>query len=233
MLAIPRIEVRAGVCVQPAGETGAGTALGDPFAVARTWAMHGFRRIHLTDGDAIAGTGSNSTLIDEIIRDGAIDVQVCDAASSSDRIEQVVAGGAIRVVVGPRGLEEPDWLSGAAELYPGLLIVATDVRERRVVTRGWVHSMPVDVLDLVGELNCLPLGGLLVSPGADVGRGFDLSLLEDIAEASEFPLIADGGISTMNDLRALEHRGVSAVLLGGALYSGELDARHVAMEFGE
>jgi phosphoribosylformimino-5-aminoimidazole carboxamide ribotide isomerase len=83
-------------------------------------------------------------------------------------------------------------------------------------------------------LNCLPLGGLLVSPGAgDAGRGFDLSLLEDIAEASEFPLIADGGISTMNDLRALEHRGVSAVLLGGALYSGELDARHVAMEFGE
>ncbi|HEY7393755.1 MAG TPA: HisA/HisF-related TIM barrel protein [Gemmatimonadaceae bacterium] len=234
MLAIPRIEVRGGVCVHPAGESGAGTALGDPLAVARTWAMHGFRRIHLTDGDAIAGTGSNSILIDEIIRDGAVDVQVCDAAQSSDRIEQVVTGGAIRVVVGPRGLEEPDWLSGAAELYPGLLIVATDVRERRVVTRGWVRSMPVDVLDLVGELNCLPLGGLLVSPGAgDAGRGFDLSLLEDIAEASEFPLIADGGISTMNDLRALEHRGVSAVLLGGALYSGELDARHVAMEFGE
>jgi phosphoribosylformimino-5-aminoimidazole carboxamide ribotide isomerase len=195
--------------------------------------MHGFRRIHVTDTDAIAGTGSNSVLVDDIIRDGAIEVQVSDAAESSDRIEQVVAAGAVRVVVGPRGLEEPDWLSGAAELYPGLLIVASDVRERRVVTRGWVRSMPIDVLDLISELNDLPLGGLLVSPGGDNGGGFDLSLLEDIADASEFPVMADGGVSTMNDLRALEHRGVSAVLIGGALYSGELDARHVAMEFGE
>jgi len=219
--------------VQPSGEEGAGSTLGDPLAIARTWGMQGFRRIHLVDADAIAGTGSNSALVDEIIRDGAIEVQVADAAESSDRIEQVIAAGAVRVVVGPRGLEEPDWLSGAAELYPGLLIVATDVRERRVVTRGWVRSLPVDVLDLVSELNGVPLGGLLVSPGADNGRGFDLSLLEDIAEASDFPVIADGGVSAMNDLRALEHRGVSAVLLGAALYSGELDARHVAMEFGE
>lgn len=234
MLAIPRVDVRGGLCVQSSGEPGAGTALGDPLAIARTLGMHGFRRIHLTDADAIAGTGSNSVLVDEIIRDGAIEVQVSDAAQSSDRIEQVVAAGAVRVVVGPRGLEEPDWLSGAAELYPGLLIVASDVRERRVVTRGWVRCMPIDVLDLVSELNGLPLGGLLVSPGGnDNGRGFDLSLLEDIADASEFPVMADGGVSTMNDLRALEHRGVSAVLIGGALYSGELDARRVAMEFGE
>ena len=234
MLVIPRVEIRGGLCVQPSGEEGAGSTLGDPLAIARMWGMQGYRRIHLADADAIAGTGSNSALVDDIIRDGVIEVQVSDAAESSDRIEQVVAAGAVRVVVGPRGLEEPDWLSGAAELYPGLLIVATDVRERRVVTRGWVRSMPVDVLDLVGELNGLPLGGLLVSPGStDTGRGFDLSLLEDIAEASDFPVIANGGVSAMNDLRALEHRGVSAVLLGGALYSGELDARHVAMEFGE
>src|SRR5262249_60974822 len=103
-----------------------------------------------------------------------------------------------------------------------------------VGAHGWEGILSVDVLDLVSELNGVPLGGLLVSPGgADNGRGFDLSLLEDIAEASDFPVIADGGVSAMNDLRALEHRGVSAVLLGGALYSGELDARHVAMEFGE
>jgi len=220
--------------VQPTGEEGAGPTLGDPLAIARTWGMQGFRRIHLADADAIAGTGSNSALVDEIIRDGAVEVQVSDAAESSDRIEQVITAGAVRVVVGPRGLEEPDWLSGATELYPGLLIVATHVRERRVVTRGWVRSMPVDILDLVSELNGLPLGGLLVAPGStDNGRAFDLSLLEDIAEASDFPLIADGGVSAMYDLRALEHRGVSAVLLGSTLYSGELDARHVAMEFDE
>jgi phosphoribosylformimino-5-aminoimidazole carboxamide ribotide isomerase len=204
--------------------------VGDAIGCARNWAHQGFHRIHLTDGDALAGLGSNEQLIDEIIRDGAIEVQVSDAAQSSERIEQVVNDGAVRVVVGPRGLDEPEWLAGAADLYPGLLIVATDLRERRVVTRGWVRTLPIDVFDLVGELNGLPLGELLVSPGA--GEMFDLSLIEDIAEASNFPVIADGGVAGMHDLRALEHRGVSCVLLGGALYTGELDARTVAREFG-
>jgi phosphoribosylformimino-5-aminoimidazole carboxamide ribotide isomerase len=230
MLAIPRVEVRGGVCVRPAGEPGAGIPVGDAIGCARNWAHQGFHRIHLTDGDAIAGLGSNENLIDEIIRDGAIEVQVSDAAQSSERIERVVSDGAVRVVVGPRGLDEPEWLAGAADLYPGLLIVATDLRERRVVTRGWVRSLPIDVFDLVGELNGLPLGELLVSPGA--GDVFDLSLLEDIAEASNFPVIADGGVTGMHDLRALEHRGVSSVLLGGVLYTGELDARTVAREYG-
>src|SRR4029079_12859641 len=112
-----------------------------------------------------------------------------------------------------------DWLAGASELYPGLLIVATDVRERRVVTRGWVRTLPLDILDIVEKLSGLPLGVLLVSATPDNSRsGADLSLLEDVAEACDFPVIAAGGISTMNDLRALEHRGVSAGLFGGLLY---------------
>ena len=232
MLAIPRVEIRGGICVRPSGEPGAGIPVGDAIGVVRSWAHVGFHRIHLSDGDAIAGTGTNATLIEDIVRDGALEVEVSDAAESSERIEQVVSAGAVRVIVGPRGLEEPEWLTGAAELYPGLLVVATDVRERRVVTRGWVRTLPVDILDLVNELSGVPLGGLLVSPGnGDVA--FDLSLLEDIAESSEFPVFADGGVSALSDLRALEHRGVSAVLLGSALYTGELDAWSVAREFGE
>jgi phosphoribosylformimino-5-aminoimidazole carboxamide ribotide isomerase len=120
-----------------------------------------------------------------------------------------------------------------ANLYPGLLIVSTDVRERRVSTRGWVRTLPLDVLDLASELCDLPLGGLLICRGATDGGTIDLSLLEDIAEASDAPVIADLSQATPSDLRALEHRGVAGVLLGGSLYSGELDARHVALEFSE
>src|SRR5688572_23883602 len=114
MLAIPRVEIRGGVCVRPNGDSGTGIPVGDPIGVVRGWAHVGFHRIHLTDGDALAGTGSNATLIEEIVRDGALDVQVSDAAESSEQIEQVVSAGAVRVVVGPRGLEEPEWLLGAA-----------------------------------------------------------------------------------------------------------------------
>ncbi|HEY9230135.1 MAG TPA: HisA/HisF-related TIM barrel protein [Gemmatimonadaceae bacterium] len=236
MLAIPIVELRGGQAVRPggSGEPGAGAPVGDGVSLARSFAHAGFHRIHVVDGDALAGTGSNASLVEDIIRDGALEVQVNDAAQSSDQIEQFVSAGATRVVVGPRGLEEPDWLAGAAELYPGLLIVPTDVRERRVVTRGWVRTLPLDILDVVSELNGLPLGGLLIDVGHDGARvGLDLSLIEDIAEASQFPVFASGGVSSMNDLRALEHRGVSAVLLGEPLYDGQLEPRTIALEFGE
>jgi phosphoribosylformimino-5-aminoimidazole carboxamide ribotide isomerase len=136
-------------------------------------------------------------------------------------------------VVGPRWLDEPEWLVSTAETFPGLIIVATNVRERRVVTRGWVRSLPMAVLDVVADLSGLPLGGLLVSSADGYRDGADLALIEDIAEASPVPVIVDGGVQTMSDLRALEHRGVSAVLLSEQLYRGDLDARSVAMEFGE
>src|SRR5262249_16190364 len=124
---------------------------------------------------------------------------------------------------------------GACELFPGMLIVATDVRERRVVTRGWVRSLPLDILDVASELNGLPLGGLLVStaPGEASRSGSDLALIEDLVEACDFAVIGAGGVSSMSDLRALEHRGVSAVIVGDALYTGAIDAHNASMEFDE
>lgn len=236
MLAIPRFDIRARVAVRPSGpgETDAGATLGDPIAIARSFGSLGFHRVHVVDADALAGSGSNTDLLEDLIRDGSIEVQVSNASDSADDIERLVSSGAVRVVVGSRGLEERDWLAGVAELYPGLLIVSTDVRERRVVTRGWVRSLPLDVLDLAGELNDLPLGGLLICRAASDGaRGIDLSLLEDIAEASDSPVFTDLSQATPSDLRALEHRGVAGVVLGSSLYNGDLDARHIALEFSE
>src|SRR5207237_5458037 len=114
-----------------------------------------------------------------------IDVETSDAAESTEQIERLITAGAVRVVVGPRGFGEPEWLEHAATLYPGLLMVATDVRERRVVTRGWVRTLPLDILDVVDDLNGLPLGGLLVSAtvGDGARTGADLSLLEEVADA--------------------------------------------------
>jgi len=172
-------------------------------------------------------------LVDEIVRDGAIEVQINDAAESGDQVERLVSAGAVRVVLGPRSLEEPDWLASTAELFPGMLIVAADVRERRVVTRGWVRTLPMAILDVVADLSGVPLGGFLVSSVDGTRSGADLTLIEDIAEASAAPIIVEGCVHAMSDLRALEHRGVSAVLLGDAFCRGELDARAVANEFGE
>jgi len=219
-----------------AGDRGSCRAsIGQPLSVARSWAAAGFHRIHVVDRDAITGQGSNELLVDEIVRDGTIEVQINDAAESADQIENLVSAGATRIVLGPRSLEEPEWLASAADLYPGLLIVAADIRERRVMTRGWLRTLPSAILDVVADLNGVPLGGLLVSTSCANGHrsGADLALIEDIADASDIPVLVEGGIHAVSDLRALEHRGVSAVLLGEPLYRGELDVRSVASEFGE
>jgi phosphoribosylformimino-5-aminoimidazole carboxamide ribonucleotide (ProFAR) isomerase len=235
MLAIPKLDLRGGSYVGAwLGDRANGAASSkDALDIARSWATAGFHRIHVVDRDAISGTGSNDLLIDDIVRDGALEVQVNDAAESGDQIERLVSAGAVRVVVGPRSLEEPEWLASTADLFPGVLIVSADVRERRVVTRGWVRSLPMAILDVVAELSGLPLGGFLISSPDATRTGSDLALIEDIAEASQAPVIVEGCVHAMSDLRALEHRGVSAVLLGEALCRGELDARGVAMEFGE
>lgn len=229
MLAIPVVDLRGGATIQPGSPR-------DPISAVRALAALGFRRIHIVDRDAAAGSTANLSLIDDVIRDGSMEVQVEGCIESADQIERFLDSGASQVVLGSRALEEPEWLIGAAELFPGSAIVATNVQDRRVGLRGWPRRAPVDVLDLVEELAGLPLGGLLIVPARAADGALEnseLALLEDIAEASEAPLLTLGGAHTMNDLRALEHRGIAAVLLGGEAFGDGLDARAVAQEFAD
>jgi phosphoribosylformimino-5-aminoimidazole carboxamide ribotide isomerase len=107
------------------------------------------------------------------------------------------------------------------------------VRERQVVTRGWLRRLPTDLLDLVSELRDVPLGALLVSSMNLDGesRALDLALLEDVAESATVPVLAAGPFGSAADLRALEHRGLAGAVIGAALYTGELDPRATAQEF--
>jgi phosphoribosylformimino-5-aminoimidazole carboxamide ribotide isomerase len=235
MLAIPAIDLRDGACVQLVGGEYANERVrrDDPLEVAREWAREGFSRLHVVDLDAATGRGSNRRVIDDILAEGDCAVQVGGGVRELDQIDDLLQLGASAVVVGTRALEEMDWLADAAHRVPGALIVAADVRDRRVVTQGWTRTLPLDVLDAVEELNGLPLAGLLVTAVHREGlmQGTDLTLMEDVAEASRFPVIASGGIATMGDLRALEHRGLAGAVLGMALYTGALDPRAVAGEF--
>jgi phosphoribosylformimino-5-aminoimidazole carboxamide ribotide isomerase len=191
--------------------------------------------LHLVDLDAATGAGSNDELLRDILGEGALQMQVGGGVRSGETIERLLAHGAHRVVVGTRALEEPDWLAEMTSLFPGELIVAADVRERRLVTRGWSRTLPRDILDAISELNALALGGILVTAVHKEGRlsGTDLPLMEDVAESSNAPVYASGGVTTMNDLRALADRGVSGAVIGMALYTGALDPRIVAEEFAE
>lgn len=237
MIVIPAIDLRDGACVQLVGGSFAHEKirLENPVDVARTWEHHGFRRLHVVDLDAATGRGSNINVVRSLLFDCALPIQVGGGVRSNELAEELLEAGASRVVVGTRAIEEPEWLAGLAARHPGEIIVACDVRERRVTTRGWAHTLPLDILDIVDELNSLPLAGLLVTAVHREGQlqGTDLPLMEDVAEASNFPVHAAGGVTTMQDLRALEHRGLAGVVIGMALYTGALDPVVVAGEYGE
>jgi phosphoribosylformimino-5-aminoimidazole carboxamide ribotide isomerase len=234
MITIPTIELRGGTCGLGPARLGESTVPTDsPVGVARLWGSAGFPTVHITDLDALNGSGNNASLIDEIVRDGAVSIQVATGAHTTDAVDRLFDSGAARVVLDVSAVEEPSWIASVVESYPGSVLVATNVRERRVVTRGWVRNLPVDIFDVVEELAGLPLCALLISvlPGDGTSSASELSLLEDVAEACDCPVMTMGGVVTINDLRALEHRGISAAILGSELYSGALDARAVAQEF--
>jgi phosphoribosylformimino-5-aminoimidazole carboxamide ribonucleotide (ProFAR) isomerase len=231
MLVVPKLELAGGACA-PLGDAGA-LGSNEPLTVIRAWVAEGFSRLQVVDRDALAGRGSNMRLIEVIGRDGSIDLDLVVGADSTEQIEECLEAGASRVVLGPRALAEGDWLASVADSFPGTLMVETSVRERRVVTRGWVRTLAVDLLDLVADLGGVPLAGLLVtSLDGAAGDGLELAFLEDVVDAYELPVFVEETRPTMNDLRAFEHRGLAGVVVPGPTLATLLDARLVASEFG-
>lgn len=236
-MTIPAVDLREGACVQLVGGEYAQERirLDDPVAVAREWSRYGFRRLHVVDLDAATGRGSNRDLVRELLRETQGEVQVGGGIRSTTQVEELLASGARAVVVGTRALEDTDWIGRLAAAYPGEVIVAADVRDRRVVTHGWARTLPRDIVEVTEELSALPLAGLLVTAVHREGRmqGADLFLMEDVVEAASFPVFASGGIASVVDLRALADRGVAAAIVGMALYTGAIDPWQAAEEFFE
>lgn len=237
MIAIPAVDLREGACVQLVGGDYANerVRLADPISVAREWARYGFRRLHVVDLDAATGRGSNRDIVNELLREIPAEVQVGGGVRSTSDVDDLVTIGARAVVVGTRAFEDDDWLARLAHAYPNEILVAADVRDRRVVTHGWTRTLPREIVDVTEELSSLPLAGLLVTAVHREGRmqGADLFLMEDVVEAAAFPVYASGGIASIADLRALEDRGVAAAVIGMALYTGAIDPWHAAEEFAE
>jgi phosphoribosylformimino-5-aminoimidazole carboxamide ribotide isomerase len=201
--------------------------------VARDWVRQGFTRLHVVDLDAATGRGHNTEIIRELVRDAGVPVQVGGGVRDADRIEALLDQGASWVVVGTRAVEDIAWLEEMSARFPQQLIVAADVRERKVVTRGWAKTLPLDVVSYVEEIAAFPLAGALVTAVHKEGQmqGTDLPLMEDVADASPWPVFASGGVTTLDDLRALDHRGVSGAVLGMALYTGAIEPRRILDEF--
>jgi phosphoribosylformimino-5-aminoimidazole carboxamide ribotide isomerase len=136
-------------------------------------------------------------------------------------------------VVGTRGIEDAAWLERLATRFDHRIVLAADVRQRQVVTRGWATQTALDIGTLLSRVNDLPLAGVLVTAVHLEGQlqGTDLELFADVVKRTSIPLIASGGVTTLDDLRALQTTGARAAVIGMALYTGRLDALATAQEF--
>jgi len=145
----------------------------------------------------------------------------------------LLAAGASEVVLGTRAIEDRLWLDDVVLRYPNRIIVAADTRERQLVTRGWSETNRLTVTDFVDDLSSLRLAGILVTAVDREGRmeGPDFALMQEIALRSKVPLQASGGVRSVEDLRALADVGVSATIIGMALYTGMLDPQTIIEEF--
>lgn len=235
MIAVPAIDLREGACVQLVGGSYDEERVReqDPVAVARRWRRAGFASLHVVDLDAATGRGDNTGVMAAVLAEWKGDAQVGGGLRDEAAIRRALAAGATRVVVGTRAVEDPAWLIQMAGRFPQRLVVALDARDRTIVCHGWERSLAVDVVEFARGLALLPLAGLLVTAVAREGRlaGPDLEVSAEVARECSHPLHASGGIASLEDLRALDHCGARAAVLGMALYTGALDPGAAAREF--
>ncbi|MDT8368385.1 MAG: 1-(5-phosphoribosyl)-5-[(5-phosphoribosylamino)methylideneamino] imidazole-4-carboxamide isomerase [Longimicrobiales bacterium] len=238
MIAIPAVDLRRGACVQLVGGRPDHLALSRPdaVAVALDWAAQGFEALHLVDLDAALGQGDNRTVLAEIlaaIPDG-VEIQVGGGIRDDDTAEALLALGPARIVVGTRAVEDAAWRRALVERHPGRVVVAADIRDGEVVTKGWTEGSGIAVRDLLAELDPLPLGGVLCT---DVGRegrmeGIDREAVRAVLDATDHRVWISGGVTTLDELRWLEEVGAHAAVLGMALYTDTLDSHAVAARHG-
>ncbi|MSR22078.1 MAG: 1-(5-phosphoribosyl)-5-[(5-phosphoribosylamino)methylideneamino] imidazole-4-carboxamide isomerase [Gemmatimonadetes bacterium] len=236
MIAAPAVDLLDGRCVQLVGgqPDAERVSLPDPVGVARGWRDRGFRVLHVVDLDAALERGGNLDLVSRIARDAPGELQVGGGIRDTGRARALLEAGVDRIIVGTRAIDDPAWCGELAETFPRRVIVAADVRDGRVLRRGWTEETALDVGSFLETLAELPLAGVLWT---DVGRegraqGIDADRAAAVLAATEHPVWVSGGVTTMEELRLLREGGAAGAVLGMALYTGVLDVDLVAKEFG-
>jgi len=225
MQVIPAIDLRGGCCVRlRQGDYDQETVFGDdPAAMAAHWEAEGATRIHLVDLDgAKAGRPVNVEAVRAILGRVTVPCQLGGGVRDEATIAAWLEAGVERVIVGTQALKDPDWFRGVAEKFPARLVLGLDARDGRVATAGWLDVSSVDATELAERFDDLPLAGVVYTDIACDGMlaGPNLAATEALARRLKTPVIASGGVSSLEDLERLSALPVAACIVGRALYDG-------------
>ena len=225
LVLLPAVDVAGGQAVRLVqGEAGSETAYGDPLDAALAWQEAGAEWVHLVDLDAAFGRGSNREQLADVV--GRLDVQVELSGGIRDdaSLEAALATGCARINLGTAALEQPDWVREVIARHGERVAVGLDVRGTTLAARGWTEEGG-ELYDVLARLDRDGCARYVVTDVAKDGtlQGPNVQLLRDVCAATDRPVIASGGVSSLDDLRALAELvpvGVEGAIVGKALYAG-------------
>jgi phosphoribosylanthranilate isomerase len=222
---LPAVDVAGGQAVRLVqGAAGSETAYGDPIEAALAWQRDGATWVHLVDLDAAFGRGSNAALLADVVRRLDVNVELSGGIRDDVSLRAALATGAARVNLGTAALEDPEWCDRVVGEYGDRVAVGLDVRGRTLAARGWTREGG-DLYEVLERLDKAGCARYVVTDIVKDGtmRGPNLELLREVCAHTVAPVIASGGVSTLDDLRALaglEPVGVEGLITGKALYAG-------------
>lgn len=233
MLLIPAIDLQDGHCVRlRQGDFGDSTVFSDdPGAMAQQWLDQGARRLHLVDlNGAVAGKPKNLGAIKAIVDavDNEIPIQLGGGIRDLDTIEQYLDNGISYVIIGTAAVKNPGFLRDACSAFSGHIIVGLDARDGKVATDGWSKLSRHDVLDLARKFEDYGCEAIIYTDIARDGMlsGVNVDATVRLAQHVNIPVIASGGVTNLDDIRALcavASEGIQGAILGRSLYEGTLD----------
>lgn len=232
MLVIPAIDLKDGQCVRlRQGRMEDSTVFGDdPVSMAKRWVDAGCRRLHLVDlNGAFAGTPVNGEAVTAIAKAfPGLPIQIGGGIRSLETIEHYIKAGVSFVIIGTKAVKEPAFVKEACKAFPGTVIVGLDAQDGFVATDGWAEVSDVKAVDLAKEFKNDGVTSIVYTDIARDGmmQGVNVEATVQLAQEGGIPVIASGGVTNIEDIRALSqvaHKGLLGAITGRAIYEGTLD----------
>ena len=224
---IPAVDIQDGEAVQlVGGERETGTAYGDPVEAAAGWVDAGASILHLVDLDgAFEGERRNAPVIDSIVASVDVETQLGGGIRSAADARDLLERGVDRVIIGTAAVENPDIVREISETRPGSVMVSLDSRAGEVQVAGWTEGTGLDPVEAASRYERLGAGAILFTDIDVEGRmvGIRSDPIRQLVEAVDIPVVASGGVGSIDDIQTIRDAGAAGVVVGTALYEGVFD----------
>ncbi len=231
MYIIPAIDLKDGVCVRlrQGRKEDVTVYSDDPAQTARAWESAGAKVLHVVDLDgAFSGSQRNFQKIIEVRKAVRMQIEVGGGIRNIGTVDRLISSGVDRVIIGTAAIVDPEFLFEACGRFPGRIFVGIDARDGKVATHGWEETTELDALELARRIETIGVGGIIYT---DISRdgmmtGPNITALEEMVKAIYIPVIASGGISSIEDIkRLLEIPKLWGAITGKAIYERTLDLK--------